>query len=314
MVIVRPKASWFNLALSLRGSAAAKIFGRLVAVTVSSVAVTVWFSVSGMPYSLTALPFTLIGLALSIFLGFRNNTSYDRFWEGRKLWGGLVNESRTITRQILTLVVDPAEKMGPRTVTDRHRRMVHDVVAYIHALRLHLQGDSDSALMSQLIGEPATATLARESNPPIALLQTLGDRFRTAWREGWIHDYHLPVLERSLKGLTDLQGGCERIRATPIPFAYTVLMHRIVAIYCFALPFGIFDTVGIFTPIVVSLVSYAFLALDGIGGEIENPFDGDPNDLPLNQLSRMIEINLRERLGETDLPPPIVPDENGLLT
>ena len=263
--------------------------------------------------TLTVLPFTLIGLALSIFLGFRNNTSYDRFWEGRKLWGGLVNASRSITRQILTLVIEP-ETAGPqRRLSDRHRQLVHDVSAYIHALRLHLQGRQDLELMTQFLGRVTAERLARESNPPIAILQRLGDDLHAAWRQGWIRDYHLPVLEQSLTELTALQGGCERIRATPIPFAYTVLMHRIVAIYCFALPFGIVDTVGVFTPVVVSLVSYAFLGLDTIGSEIENPFDDDPNDLPLHQLSRMIEINLRELLGETDLPEPITPDRFGRL-
>ena len=303
------------LIFSWRGSVASRIYGRLTTLILFSIAVTGWYMTVGpSQYSLTTLPFTLIGFALSIFLGFRNNTSYDRFWEGRKLWGGLVNASRSVTRQILTLVVEPGRTSSPRVPTDRHRRMVHDVIAYIHSLRLHLQDTNDPALMAKLL-EPSTAdAIKAESNPPIALLQRLGDRFQAAWHDGWINTYHLPVLERSLTELTALQGGCERIIATPIPFAYTVLMHRIVAIYCFALPLGIVDTVKVYTPIVVALVSYAFLALDAIGQEIENPFDGDPNDLPLNQISRNIEINLRQRLGESKLPPAITPDRYGLLT
>ena len=313
-MIVLAKASWLKQLLTLPGSIMTRIWGRLAVITGVSIAVTLSYLQTHPTRMLTVLPFTLIGLALSIFLGFRNNTSYDRFWEGRKLWGGLVNDSRSITRQILTLIVDPKTDGPQRTMTDRHRRMIHDVIAYIHALRLHLQGRRDPELMRQLVDAETAVAIESESNPPIAILQRLGDRMHIAWREGWIHDLHLPVLEGSLTSLTNLQGGCERIRATPIPFAYTVLMHRIVAVYCLGLPFGIVDTVGALTPVVVALVAYAFLGLDAIGDEIENPFDGDPNDLPLNQISRMIEINLRERLEEMELPPPITPDEYGLLT
>nr|XP_061811696.1 voltage-dependent anion channel-forming protein RSc3414-like [Nerophis lumbriciformis] len=211
--------------------------------------------------SFTPLPFTLIGLALSIFLGFRNNTSYDRFWEGRKLWGRLVNTSRSLTRQILTLI----EPNG-----DDHKRNVYTLMGYVHALRLHLRAEKKLEELRPFVGD------------------------------------------RSLTTLADIQGGCERIRATPIPFAYTVLMHRIVGLYCFGLSVGIVERVGPATPLVVALISYAFLALDAIGEEIENPFGFDDNDLPLSQLSRMIEINLRERLGEDDLPDPVTPVEHVL--
>ena len=113
---------------------------------------------------------------------------------------------------------------------------------------------------------------------------------------------HLPVLEQSLTDLTDIQGACERIKSTPIPSSYTVLIHRIVALYTFSLPFGIVDAVGIATPVVVAIIAYAFFGLDAVGEEIEEPFGTDINDLPLSTLSRMIEINLRQTLGEAEVP------------
>ena len=113
---------------------------------------------------------------------------------------------------------------------------------------------------------------------------------------------HLPVLEASLTEITTVQGACERIKSTPIPGSYTILIHRIVALYCLGLPFGIVSSVGLMTPVVVAIVAYAFYGLDAVGTEIENPFGTDENDLPLSALSRMIEVNLRQRLGESELP------------
>ncbi len=107
--------------------------------------------------------------------------------------------------------------------------------------------------------------------------------------------------------ITGIQGACERIKSTPIPASYTVLIHRIVALYCLGLPFGIVTSVGALTPVVVAIVAYAFYGLDAVGSEIENPFGHDPNDLPLTALSRMIEVNLRQGLGEDELPPLLEP-------
>ncbi|RYZ64025.1 MAG: hypothetical protein EOP08_09825 [Proteobacteria bacterium] len=123
---------------------------------------------------------------------------------------------------------------------------------------------------------------------------------------------HVPQLESSLVSITDLQGGCERIQSTPIPFSYTVLLHRIVAVYCTCLPFGIDEAVGWARPVVVMVVSYAFFGLDQIGEEIEDPFGRDTHDLALAAISRTIERNLKRRLGET-VPPALEP-KNHVLT
>lgn len=314
-MIIRGPQRWFQLLFAWKGSVFAKIWRRVAFVTGVGMAST-WAQHEGQfELSLTPLPFTLVGLALSIFLGFRNNTSYDRFWEGRKLWGRLVNTSRSLTRQILTLIVlepSPPDQDARPVLTDEHRQLVHRLIAYVHALRLHLRGQKDLSELAPYLESGELQALQRESNPPVAIIQSLGDRLHGAWRRGWLHTLHLPVLEGSLTELADIQGGCERIRSTPIPFGYTVLMHRIVGIYCITLPFGIVGQVGLATPLVVLLISYAFLGLDALGDEIEDPFGTDPNDLPLSQLSRMIEINLRERLGESDLPAPILPVDRHL--
>jgi putative membrane protein len=112
----------------------------------------------------------------------------------------------------------------------------------------------------------------------------------------------VPVFEASLSELTNIQGACERIKNTPIPFAYTVFIHRIVAAYCLFLPLGVVGDIHYMTPLVVLLISYAFFGLDELGDEIEDPFGTDLNDLPLAALSRAIEINLRQLIEEKEVP------------
>jgi putative membrane protein len=293
---VEEKPSWISIVLRWRGSIMPRIWRRVAVVTALGMVTTaVYESVPALHLTLTPVPFTLIGLPLGIFLGFRNGSSYDRFWEGRKLWGALVNTSRTLTRQILTIMRGPD---GDAEVEAFQRDTVRTLVAYVHSLRLHLRGQSPWSELEPIVGPEIVARLKDEENVPFALVQILAERFAEARRRGWIHDLHVGIFDASLTNLMDIQGGCERIKATPIPFSYTVLMHRIVAIYCLLLPFGLFDTVKWMTPVVVAFVSYAFFGLDAIGEEVEDPFGMDVNDLPLTAISRTIEINLRRRIGD----------------
>ncbi|MFT5584360.1 MAG: putative membrane protein [Cognaticolwellia sp.] len=308
MIVGQGNTSWIRVVLRWQGTTLPRTWKRILVTTAFAVLVTVFWTRWGLSeWSISPLPFTLISVALGIFLGFRNNTSYDRFWEGRKLWGRIVNLSRIWTRQVYTLLATPpnAQRLDTAELHALQREMVLRQIAYVHALRLHLrdaQGD-DYAELDAFIDERERKEIQNESNTPAALLHRSGELLTEAWQRGWIQQFHLPVLESSLSELTEVQGGCERIKATPIPFGYTVLMHRLVAIYCITLPFGVEDTVGVLTPLVVALVSFAFYGLDSIGDEIEEPFGFDPNDLPLDALSRMIEINLKERL-EDPLPEP----------
>lgn len=258
--------------------------------------------------NLTTLPFTLIGLALSIFLGFRNNACYDRWWEARKLWGKLINTSRTSARQALTLIRgEGADELATRWVELQ--------IAYVHALRFRLRQQREARFheLEPFTGEETLDELKSERNVPIGILHRMALLHRDAMDRGLLHAYHLPVLEGTLTTLTDIQGGCERIKNTPVPLSYTELTHRIVAIYVALLPLGIVTTTGELTPIVVAMVAFCFLGLDAVGTQIEDPFEEDPNDLPLHQISVMIENDLRQRIGATDLRPDIQPVDGLLL-
>lgn len=304
-MLVPSKMSWWRTVLRYRGSELPRTKYRILGVAIAATAVTVLEELHDWHPNLTPLPFTLIGVALGIFLGFRNNASYDRWWEGRKLWGALVNTSRSFARQILTLVgPQPGEAPGDReALRALHATLVKRVMAFVHALRLALRDDQDLSMLTTFLSEEEVTALRDERNRPFAINQGTAERLREAWMAGLIHPMHLPVLEGSLTSLTDIQGACERIKSTPIPFSYTTLIHRITAIYCYALPFGVVDQVKVYTPFVCAIVAYAFFGLDVVGEEIEMPFGTDYNDLPLRAISRMIEVNLRQRLGERDLPP-----------
>jgi ion channel-forming bestrophin family protein len=328
-MIVKDHPSWLRLLFSFRGTGLAKTWWRLAVVTSLSIALTIvwlmYYDPSGaggadasprrFPLSLTLAPFAVVGIALSIFLGFRNNTSYDRFWEGRRLWGQLVNATRSFARQVTILIV-PVEDGGATGRTEAlhpfQRELILRTIMYAHALRHHLR-DSDPFPDLDRLPADERAQLADQRNVPLAILQTIGRRMQWAWQQGWIRDYHLPVLEASLTELTAIQGGCERIKNTPLPFAYNVLLHQLVAFYCLLLPFGIVQDVGFMTPLVVLLISHAFLGLDELGDEIEEPFGTHPNDLPLSALSRTIEINLRQLAGERDVPPFLEPVRDVLM-
>lgn len=308
-MLVPAKRSWWRLVFKYKGSELPGTKYRIAGVVLVAVIVTILEERHGWHPNLKPLPFTLIGVALGIFLGFRNNASYDRWWEGRKQWGLFVNMARTFARQIITLIgpqpggpaVDPVELRA------LHQELVYRIIACAHATRLALRDDSDTKDLEPFLPPDEVAALHHESNKPSAINFGTAVRIRRAWERGWIHPQHLPALEQCMVELTHYHGGSERIKSTPIPFSYTTLIHRITAVYCYSLPFGLVDEIGIYTPFVCAMVSYAFFGLDVVGDEIENPFGKDPNDLPLRAISRLIEVNLRQRLGETDLPPLLRP-------
>ncbi len=293
----------------IRGSALERIKVRLIAVFLLSIALTYFVERRWADSPLSMGAISVMGLALGVFLGFRNNTSYDRFWEGRKLWGALVNTARSLARETLVFLGEPSD--APATtreaVAPLQRTQVYRLIAYVHSLRMHLRGEVNVDELGRYLEAEDIATVSSHHNVPNAIALLLADGFRAAAHSRTTSEYRWVELERRVIELTNIQGGCERILSTPIPHSYSILIHRIVALYVFALPFALVGSTHSFTPLVVLIVAYTFLGLDAVGNEIEDPFGKDLNDLPLTTLSRMIEVNLRQMLGETDVPPLLQP-------
>jgi len=304
MIVTREKR-WWRLALTVDGSTLPRTWKRVLATTVLAFVTTIaWEIFELRDVTLTVTPFSLIGLAISIFLGFRNNASYDRYWEARKLWGRMVNISRSWARQVMTLIAaeDGASDARKAEVRQLQETLIKRQAAYVHGLRMHLRKEERWDELGAWLDDAELEQLKTESNRPSVITHRTGELMTQAWRDGLIHPMHVPVLEGSLTEITGIQGGCERILATPVPFVYNVLMHRIVGLYCIFLPFGLVTSLHWMTPLATAFIAYAFYGLDSIGDEIEEPFGHDPNDLPLSYLSRMIEVNLRQRIDDPDLP------------
>jgi len=307
MIVLDKKPSWLSQVFTFKGTALKVVWKRVLFTTLLALFVTLAHEAWDIfKYSLTPLPFSLMGLALSIYLGFRNNTGYDRYWEGRKLWGRMVNVSRTFARQVQSLVRDPEGG----DASEVHKRLTYLHIGYVHNMRQHLRDENERSEIAEFAPADLLDKIHGHKNRPISMLNEMGRQLRELYDRGWIDSIGFQTLESSLTEMTGVQGACERIKSTPIPFSYTVLMHRIVLIYCVGLPFGIVSSIHMLTPVVVMIVAYAFYGLDAVGTEIENPFNHDANDLPLSALSRMIEVNLREDLGETELPPLLQPHNN----
>jgi putative membrane protein len=305
-MIVRDRPNAWVLFFTLRGSILPRIVWPLVACTGLAVVVTLAHGVLfHWKITLTPVPFTLIGLALSIFLGFRNGAAYERFWEARKLWGDVIHGSRTYARQV-TAYVGSTSSMAARQDEDQ-KIAIHRVVAFAHALRCHLRGlPSDAEAGRWLLPDEASAF--KSSRERCGFLLRRGAEDLGRWnRNRGVQAPLIAEMDQSLARLSAAQAGCERIASTPIPFAYTLLLHRTAYLYCFLLPFGLVDLAGAMTPAVVAIVAYTFFGLDALGDEIERPFGTRPHHLPLDALCRTIEISLLETNGESELPAAMEP-------
>ncbi len=306
-MIVRDRPSGWLLFFVVRGSIVPKVGPQILAVMFIAAVVSYFHGVVfHHNLTFTAVPFTIVGLALSIFLGFRNGAAYDRYWEGRRLWGELLITGRILARQVNSLMAAGSAVTEDEAVKLR-RRMIYKTIAFAHALRHRLRDTAANDDLAPFLDKENLHNVLASVNPPAALLRSLGGDLRHCLERKLIAEPLAVNLDTSLNTLDRILGSCERIKSPPIPFSYTLLLHRTAYLYCFLLPFGLVDTVGMVTPIVAGLVSYTFFGLDALGDEIEEPFGTSPNDLPLAAISRSIEIDLREALGETDLPKPLLP-------
>lgn len=281
-MIVRPRLNWLRLLFVWHGSVLPAILPQLVLMALlSSLAALTHGRVFGEKIPLNAGLLTPAGLTLAIFLGFRNSASYQRFCEARQLWGSLLIASRVLVSQLLAVL--PSD-------TDEVKSLALLLLGAVKALKAELRGQG--------------------MEPPLStrLLHQLRHRLIELSDQGRITDCRLWMLDRQLDELGKAVGGCERIAATPIPYAYGVLLHRTVYTYCVLLPFGLVDATEFFTPLLCVFVAYTLIALEAVANEVADPFGLAPNALPLDAMCRQIERAVLDLCGEEPLPPPLQPD------
>lgn len=288
-MIVRERPNALMLFFILKGALVQRIWPQLVGVGLLSLSIVAAHRQSpGFVPGVNPAPFALIGVALSIFLSFRNSASYDRWWEARRQWGQIIQTARDIARQ--TEILD-TEASG---ASPERREILGHVIEFaqtaVRQLRRETQATSQDS--ARHLVSPADAILTD-------IARWIGQMLRS----GRLAPVEAYALNESLTRLTHALVACERLANTPVPFAYTLLLHRTAYLFCFMLPFGLADSLGWATPLAVMLVAYTFFGLDALAEELEEPFGLMPNDLPLSAYAITIERHLRAAMGETDLPP-----------
>jgi putative membrane protein len=255
------------------------------------------------------VPLGSFGTVIGIIVGFRNGSAYGRWWEARTLWGAIVNRSRTLARQVLTTISpEQAPSPGERAeVAATQRTLVLYQVAYVHALRQQLRGLDPVPTVARILPNEDPAEMAREKNLALALQTRMSATLVAARRRGWLDEWQWQAIDQSMAGLMDAQGGAERIKNTPMPKQFDFFPRLFVQMYCIFLPVGLVIELGWYTPLGSTLVGFLFLALEKIGRDLEDPFENRIHDVSMTAITTTIEINLRQMLGEVELPPPEKP-------
>ncbi|WP_242096435.1 MULTISPECIES: bestrophin family ion channel [unclassified Sphingomonas] len=261
------------------------------------VIVTVTYYV--LPFHAPSLPLPLFGTALALFLGFRDNSAYQRWWEGRVLWGAMINASRSLARITRNQLPEPDGHDLKRSLVLRH-------IAYVNALRCQLRRQPvEPEVLRFLSPDEAAPALAR-ANIANGILDGTGRRIDEARRRGWIDTIQQEAFERILVDIANAQGGMERIKNTPLPNQYRFFPDLFTRLFCMLLPIGLVETLGFATPVGSTVAGLMFLAVLKIGDDLVDPFADTVHDVPLAAMCRTIEIDLLQAIGDT-APAPLTP-------
>ena len=296
-MIVRDRPSVFELLFAVRGSMVPVIAPRiafLIAVAAAMVALHRYFG----PFpEVDGLALAIFGIALSLFLGFRNNAAYDRWWEARRLWGGLLADVRNLAREVRIFVPEQNLRIS----------LLKLALAFMHQHRAHLRGIAD---------DPGVAAWSDRQSDDAAVsfgaLDQMGERIAEAHATGAIDGFGARALSERMASMALQQAGNERIANTPLPYAYSLAIYRTTYIYCLLLPLALVGPAGWLTPVFVGIVAYMFLGLAEVSEELSQPFGITPNALALDAMCRAAEISLAPHLG---IPvPPALQSRDYLLT
>ncbi len=281
--------NWFDHLFAVKGSIVREILGRVLACVAWSAIVVLLHA----QFPALAIPLTmhmLVGTALGLLLVFRTNASNDRYWEGRRLWGGIVNACRNLARETQVMLANE-----PQTIRD----LVRWTEAFPYACMGILRGKPTIGPPARHLPPEQVEAVLTSQHAPLAVTGRVAALLDAARRRGTIDTIQYHSIDIHLVELMNHIGGCERIHSTPLPFAYMVHLRRALMVYCFTLPFGLVGDFGWVTILDTLFVAYVFFGIEEIGVEIEDPFGDDSNDLPLNTYCNHIERVLEDLLTPT---------------
>lgn len=288
------------------------------------------------------LPLSTIGIAVAFYVGFKNNSAYDRFWEARKIWGGIVNYSRTWANQVMSFVKAPDVNYSESDIYQIHKELIYRHLGYINALRLQLRMPTSfsikpkGVIKSFMNGSPEKVhwdeevgiflqkeeyeCVSQRQNSATQIIRKQGMKVAQLQENGFIDDFRHMEMMKVMEEMYNLQGKAERIKKTPFPRQYAYFSRVFTWIFLLLLPFGLVGqfaemghhTVYLTIPFSV-IISWIFFTMESVGDGSEDPFEGFINDVPMSALCRIIEIDLREMLLEADIPEQVKPVNNILM-
>ena len=241
----------------------------------------------------------IMGTVISLLLAFRSNQAYDRWWEARTIWGAIVNDSRSLTREILSFI---GSAYQCEEVEHFRERMVRRPIAWCYALSQSLRGLDPREGLDRLISKREMGVLSRYANVPMALLELHAKDLQYALKQDWINPYQQVQIDATLNRLCDAMGKCERIKNTVFPATYSLYIHFAMNFFILLLPFALIEYFGYLeVPMVVAIAS-SFLLIEKMAIHLQDPFDNKPTDTPMTAISRTIERDLRQMLNDHHEP------------
>ncbi|MBP5973399.1 hypothetical protein HW132_11795 [Brasilonema sp. CT11] len=233
-------------------------------------------------------------IGFTLLLVFRTNTAHDRFWEGRKLWGSLVNAVRNLGQGIYVIV----KEQSPRDKVKKEAT-IRLLVAFAVAMKLHLRAEPVDEQLASLMSEKQYLKLKETHHPPLQISLWIRDYLQYQHERNCLDIYQLTALHNLVNELVDILGGCERILKTPMPLVYSIVLKQLLLVFCIVLPLEIVSDLHWWTGIVTAFISFILLSIEEIGSEIEEPFGHDPSDLPLDVICNTIQRNVEELISLT---------------
>jgi putative membrane protein len=241
---------------------------------------------------------TILGTIISLLLAFRSNQAYDRWWEARILWGGIVNDCRTFARQVLTFVDSSHDGEQKWALKER---IIRRQMAWCYSLSCHLRGQNAKDNLEAYLTDDDVKNIKKLDHIPLAINELQGHDLRTLYKLGWINEYQQVALDNTLTNFMNSMGGCERIKNTVFPVTYSVYIHWLVMFFVLLLPFSLMEFFGIFQVPLVIAISSAFFLIEKMAIHLQDPFENKPTDTPTTTISRTIEKNLKQMMKD-ELP------------
>lgn len=280
------------------------VFGKvkieLVIILVYSLAIAVihqWFL--EVPISIPLAVPAVLGTVISLLLGFRSNQAYDRWWEARQVWGAIVNDSRTLARQVLNFTESQYEE---DMVHQWRQRMVRRQIAWCYSLGQSLRRTNPTSGLDKYLNRREIEVLSRFNNVPMALLDQHGKDLRRALEEGYINRYQQIEIDKTLTRLCDAMGKCERIKNTVFPSTYSLYIHFSLLLFIAMLPFGVIEYFNFLEVPLVLAISASFLLIEKMAIHLQDPFENKPTDTPMTAIAGTIERDLKQLMHDQDLP------------